>query len=281
MQANIFNVWVTPMLRTAIKLLYGKRCITLKGDADQPFRFPPGEYPSLLLGVKKTYTQPYHKWMRLLNEDEHILDIGANIGYTTQAFYSILHGKCSIAAFEPIPRNYELLKMNCKVLASENIYPVNSAVGDYNGEAVFFDNTNFGSLSRFAPAMKSNYDKTNEWSNYTKVDVQMITLDTFFDRKNNFSPTFVKIDVEGSGGQVLSGMKHILSQYKPLIICEFHSPEEVKSMKQILEDSGYHGIAFNGYGGMELCTVENSEGEFVHPENPRFKLLEFTKVVYQ
>ena len=64
-----------------------------------------------------------------------ILDVGAHIGFTVERFFSILDGQCHLWAFEPNPRNFELLEYNMRALGSDRVNLINSAVGDRDGKA--------------------------------------------------------------------------------------------------------------------------------------------------
>lgn len=270
MEMNILRFFVGKTLRSIIRILFGERSVTIKGDFGQPFTFLPAEHPSILFRLRKNYLPSYHKWIRLLNDDDVIFDVGANIGLTTQAFFSITKGKCCIYAFEPMPRNFKFLKINCQEFHSNSIFPINNAVGNYDGEAKFLDNIDSGALSRHIPTTNPEYENIKEWKNYSEVKVEMITLDTFLKENSYISPTFVKIDVEGSGDLVLKGMAKTIINHKPIFTCEFHTREEIDGIKKILKEAGYQGIVIHDDGRIESCDAEDSEGEFIHPNDLRF-----------
>lgn len=276
-ESNISDSIAYWILRKVVRLVFGGRYISVKGEADVPLRFPPAEYPALLRGPSKSAPKLRREWSKLLGNDEKILDIGANIGVTVQRFYSILDGKCCIWAFEPIPRNFNLLEINSRVLGSDRIYLFNSAVGNYDGEAVFADNLDHGGLSRIATTVSASR-RPGFWSKTTEVKVKMITLDTFLDSHPDVCPTFVKIDVEGAGALVLRGAKNMLNRYKPVISCEFHSSgedDEQTGISQIVKETGYRGIIFPSIEdeGFCWCAPEDSKGTFIHPSDPRLERL--------
>src|SRR4030095_2870708 len=93
------------ILRKAIRFAFGRRTIAIRGESGVPLRFPPSEYPSLLLGLRAYEPEMKKRWQAILSSSEVIFDIGANIGITAQRFHAILKGKCDIYAFEPLPRN--------------------------------------------------------------------------------------------------------------------------------------------------------------------------------
>jgi FkbM family methyltransferase len=258
------------IMRKLVRLFFGKRCISIRGEAGAPLYFPPAEYPSLLRGVKRLSPKYRQEYSRLLCDEEVILDIGANIGTVVQRLFAILKGKFHIYAFEPVPKNFKLLEINSQALNSERICLINSAVGERNGEVTFCHNINHGALSQTASSLAATNDKnTYYWNNYTVIKVKMITLDSFLKDHPDVHPTFVKIDVEGYGAMVLKGAENMLKQYKPALNCEFHSPNEKAEVSQILEKAGYWGTVHHDDGSLSWCAPGDAERNFVHPSDPR------------
>lgn len=60
--------------------------------------------------------------------------------------------------------------------------------------------------------------------------VQSTTVDEIC-RKNNFTPDFIKVDVEGAENFVLNGSKNTAMNSKPLYLVEMHGPEELPMAK--------------------------------------------------
>jgi FkbM family methyltransferase len=68
--------------------------------------------------------------------------------------------------------------------------------------------------------------------------VPTVTLDWLLDHFP--PPTFVKIDVEGAEHMVLAGARHILSQHKPVILCEVNQNNTCAVSEQLRA----HGYRF-------------------------------------
>src|SRR5258708_5642754 len=65
----------------------------------------------------------------------HILDIGANIGYTSFVFSKMLEKEFKVFAFEPEKRNLELLhQASHKYRFANKVTTVAAAIGNTNGE---------------------------------------------------------------------------------------------------------------------------------------------------
>jgi hypothetical protein len=52
-------------------------------------------------------------------------------------------------------------------------------------------------------------------------------------------PTFLKIDVEGAGADVLAGCRQILDKAAPSIYIELHNKKETEAVKVELQTRGY------------------------------------------
>ena len=254
----------------AVRTVFRRRAITVTGEAGVRFRFRPAEYPTLLRGLGRVDGRLRSDWGRLLREDDVILDVGANIGMTVQRFYSILDGRCSVWAFEPMPRNLELLRQNVEALGSERVSVVPSAVGDSDGEVTFCDNLAHGALSRGASTVKvDNQRWPRYWRSFEETTVPMTRLDTFASQHPDLQPTFVKIDVEGAAASVLEGAGETIERHRPVITCEFHSGEERSGVIKPLEAAGYRSVVFTEDEGACWCEPTLTLGHFLHPADPR------------
>jgi len=84
------------------------------------------------------------------------------------------------------------------------------------------------------------------------LEVQAVALDSWF------SPTdpvhFVKIDVEGAEGLVLSGMRRLLREERPVVAVEFHDEDGWASRGELLEAS---------------YVLSRPDGSAVDPRGPR------------
>ncbi len=269
---NVTFRWIVGL---AVRAVYRRRTITVTGEAGVPFRFRPAEYPTLLRGVWRVDRDLRNEWTRLLAPGDVILDVGANIGTTVQRFHSILHGNCQIWAFEPMPRNLELLEANASALEPPCVHVVPCAVGERDGDETFCDNVGHGALSRRATLLKQNNERWPlYWKRYSQVSVRMLTLDTFADEHPDVQPTFLKIDVEGAGGGVIEGAKRMLAKHRPIVSCEFHSDDERNGITQRLADLGYRGLDFRNDGRFTWCKPDQCTGQFAHPDSSRTSQLD-------
>lgn len=106
-----------------------------------------GIVPHLLAdGVYERYQTELFK--QIIRPGMVVIDIGANFGYYTLLAARLLHNKGSVIAFEPDPRNYELLLNNVRVNGYTNVIAIKKAVSNKNGKLrLFIDGLNLGAHS--------------------------------------------------------------------------------------------------------------------------------------
>gem|GEM_PF-3158929 len=261
-------------LRRLIKAIFRGSSMPTFGEGGHLCWFRPSEYPSLLIGIRRFEPDIRHEWGRMLRPHEVIFDIGANIGVTVQRFDALLAAQCTIWAFEPLPRNLNVLRRNCRPLKSSVII-IDSAVGDHNGKVAFVDNVNHGALSRLAVLDETKPHEYRFWQSTCELQVRQITLDSFVQEHPNVRPTFLKIDVEGAAGRVLKGAKETLELCKPVVSCSFHSEKERMEIVESLEYARYRGVQIHEDGNCSWQEVRKSPGCFLHPDDPRVPSLTF------
>jgi len=86
------------------------------------------KYIFKLLYSSKTYEEMFDKkFGSLLELNQCVYDIGANVGHYTKEFSTIVGGDGSVIAFEPSKTNFEILKQNTST--HTNITYLNLALG--------------------------------------------------------------------------------------------------------------------------------------------------------
>jgi hypothetical protein len=63
------------------------------------------------------------------------------------------------------------------------------------------------------------------------------------------APTVVKIDVEGAEVAVLEGMRRVLAEHRPVVICELHGTHA--AFVELCRSVGYRAINLEGTVGVE------------------------------
>ena len=163
-------------------------------DAQKWFERRKASYDGLISAVS-----PY------VGDDSVIFDVGANIGYFTSLLAQRVNFKGSAFLFEPIPHLAELCKTTLRdVPFSYNVFDF--GLSDKDGDADLFIDAN-GNLgwSTLVSQMTS--------AEMVKVRVRLKSFDTC---GIDVTPSFIKIDVEGSEYRVIRGMLSSLKKWRPL-----------------------------------------------------------------
>ncbi len=155
-------------------------------------------------------------------------DLGANRGLYS-LYLSKYFGK--VYAFEPNPVVFEILDQNCKKNHLLNVETVPKAVTEKKGtlELCIGDEDHTGFLK----------GAQRPQSSFKSQQVATISLDAFAEEKAILPVRFIKIDIEGAGIWALDGAKKLIETHRPVIYFESHSPEEDKSLGDLLLKNNY------------------------------------------
>lgn len=160
----------------------------------------------------------YHDILKL-SDSEDILDLGAYDGDTIREFMQATNGRySSITALEPDSKNFKKLIKNTEGM--ENLTCLN--MGAWNEKDTLIFSTKAGRNSKLSA---------------DGVGVEVTDIDSL-----ELSPSFIKMDIEGSELKALDGMKQTIKRYKPkLYVCAYHRNEDLFALPfKILElDEGY------------------------------------------
>lgn len=159
----------------------------------------------------------------------HVIDVGANIGYTTILFARHISPEFKVFAIEPHPSNFEKLRENVARYGLEKrVVFIQAAVGETSGEIDLWQNeTSHADHRILTPSLN---DSLTEKS-FKSLKVPMITLDSLSETQNlTGTVRFVKIDVQGYELPVLEGMKNLLQDNSDLKVCLEYDPKMMREM---------------------------------------------------
>jgi len=174
-------------------------------------------------------------WARLSSEVHVILDIGAYTG-----IYGFVAARrnpqCRIICFEPLGINFLRIRENISLNAFNNITVLPMAVSDRDGE---IDLHVYSSGNYLTSGSSIKHDTTKH--TVVRKRVQSISIDKFVQLNAIQRIDIVKIDVEGSVREVLTGMKKTVSTYKPDFIIEvLHDIELARHLTEYFRSLGYN-----------------------------------------
>jgi FkbM family methyltransferase len=225
---------------------------TKKGD-NWFFTYSGKKYKAPSKRQAKVYKQHLKKNFReicfpIKTEKSIVLDIGGNIGYTTQAYCKKLKGTNSMVyMFEPSLENLLCANYNLSMSNGYKIVPFALTNKDSESDKILKmaipewvhnlrkDTKNTGYLS----AKGLNLNQTSSCE-----EVMSIKLDDLkFYNINNSSVKFIKIDVEGFELKVIEGAMLTIRKHLPIIQMEYNpftlSNEELKIILELLGNMGY------------------------------------------
>jgi FkbM family methyltransferase len=155
-------------------------------------------------------TEEFSIFLKLLQKDSVVFDIGANIGW-----YSVTIGKLcpqlQIYAFEPIKKTYEYLKKNITLNKPVNIKPYNFGFSDRKQRLTFY----------YYPEGSGNASSVNltKADHAIKLQCDVKTIDDFV-QKLQCRVDVIKCDVEGAELLVFQGGLKVLNRDKPVVFSE-------------------------------------------------------------
>ncbi len=165
------------------------------------------------------------------------VDIGANVGYFTLVFASLVGASGNVFAFEPDERIFPILRENVRLNGYRNINLDSRAVSENNGRQRFFLSSH---LSRSGLAPHGSTKRITE--------VETVSLDAL----NLQRVDWVKIDVEGAEVSVLKGMKRTISENSDIrLIIEFipehilGSDHNIEEFFDLLDGFDFYGVDSN------------------------------------
>ncbi|WP_343717461.1 FkbM family methyltransferase [Inquilinus sp.] len=137
---------------------------------------------------------------RLLPNFSLFVDLGANIGWYSALARQIMPHGSTVHAFEPDPRNFDLLVENARGNDTVRVHTVAAAVSDTIGSASLYHSAgNRGDHRLYA----SDEDRPS-------ITVPVTTLDAYFGGRP-LPPCLVKMDTQGSEPRIFRGGKTVLS----------------------------------------------------------------------
>ena len=157
---------------------------------------------------------------------EVFLDVGSHVGKYSFKVSKLVQNDGLVIAIEPVPTNYDALIKGIKLNVFRNVTALNIAAWNRNCELKIFIGDSSGHHS-------AKLDKS-----LGCIEVRGKKIDDAIRKFNINRIDWIKIDVEGSEVEVISGLKNILKRYSPQIIVEVRN-ENLPKIYSILEKTNY------------------------------------------
>lgn len=168
-------------------------------------------------------------FLNLIQNNDVVLDIGANRGYYTLLFSHLAGPRGEVHAFEPVPATFEKLSTTLrrhKRFQNDTLNQI--ALGDTRGKTeLHIPGTDDGqvSLKRHSAGSWQNTNRV------TSVECEVTTLDEYAAAQIKDKINFIKCDVEGAEFLVLKGGVRTLEKDLPVLYLEI--------FEQWTKDFGY------------------------------------------
>ncbi|MDR1181341.1 MAG: FkbM family methyltransferase [Bacteroidales bacterium] len=164
-----------------------------------------------------------------VKKNDVVIDAGAWIG-DFSAYAASKEAICY--AFEPVKKNYELLKETVN-LNKNKIIPVEKALGLKEEDVMIY-------ISIYDTA-GAGYVPKGKKAELIPQLINVTTLDKYVEENNITKVDFIKADIEGEERNLLYGSTKILQNYAPkLAICTYHSPADPQLLEKIILDANSH-----------------------------------------
>jgi FkbM family methyltransferase len=193
----------------------------------------------------------------------HILDIGANVGYTAAVFARALSPGFKVFAFEPELRNHERLSRTLRRLGhAERSEAIHAAVGGSDGTVGIWRDQRHHAGHRISTEVFRAGRGVS-----TSDTVRQVTVDAFTrDRGIASTVRFIKIDVEGYEPAVCEGMGATVHASRDVCLAMEYAPAAIRELglepEVVLEFLRRHGFVIHALG--EGASIEAFDE--AHPE---------------
>jgi FkbM family methyltransferase len=160
-------------------------------------------------------------------------DFGAHFGIETVGMAMQVGPKGKVFAFEPDPVAFARLTYHVRRNQLAQVEAFNVAVSDGPGLLRLACHSHWGSAqSRVA------HDGD--------IVIDCVAPDDMVAAGKLRLPDFIKVDIEGHGGNALKGSILSIRQSRPIIVFSIHSPHELAMARSVLEPSGYRRVSRSG-----------------------------------
>ena len=222
---RVYENWAE-VVATTIKRQEPARLVLKDGvtiEAEVGLRFVVRE-----IFFKRVYNPSYLS----IGPDDVVVDIGANNGVFT--LFAATHTRNAVHAYEPSPRNLEILERNIAANNFHQVFVHGSAVSDRQGFAKLHLNPADGQqnlltdhilpekIERFKTRSDLNYLISDQTGTSIEIEVPTTTLVEIMDSNRLDHIDFLKLDCEGAEGSILQSTpgEYLLRVSK--IAMEFH-----------------------------------------------------------
>lgn len=153
-----------------------------------------------------------------------VWDVGANVGFFTLLASRLVSETGCVVAFEPVPRNADLMRRHVALNDVRNVMVREVALSDLSGTSRLDEGANsFSGRLSASGGLNVTTERGDDLVRAGQVP----------------APNFMKIDVEGAESRVLEGCANILRSARPVIVLSAHGWQQHELCARALQMSGY------------------------------------------
>lgn len=213
--------------RSATSSLKNRDSVIAGGPA-RGLSFNPGESDSrFLLGTFEPAVQEI--LAGCLEAGMVCYDVGANVGFLSILAAHLVGEEGEVHCFEPLPQNAGQIQYNARLNQFEKVFVHSVALAQTDSTASFrvSERPTFGALS----SSPINVDRETG-----TIEIPVRMLDSIAAERKMLGPNLIKVDVEGSEIDFLTGAVQTIRRHQPLLVIELHGTNQgVASWFQKLE----------------------------------------------
>ncbi len=181
----------------------------------------PGTFSYLLGNHEKRESDLF---VKAISEGDIVFDIGAYVGYYTLLASKSVGPRGRVIAFEPLPKNIQLLRKNLELNRVQNVQIEEAAVAEEEGSAL---------LSYGRTQSSGSLASTGD------IEVRKVSLDAMIENKVVPVPDLIKIDINGGELEALRGAQRLLASHDIQLFLSTHGSEVKKRCLLLLKNLEY------------------------------------------
>ena len=199
---------------------------------------------------------------RLVTPGDHVVDIGAHVGWYTKVLSEAVGRSGTVFSIEPIPSTFAILRHCVQSLELMNVVTWPYAISDEDRIAAVMhvprqaDGYNF---------YQSTIDAREPGARDLRFPVELRSIDGLFENRHD-DISFIKCDVEGHDLKAITGASRLLKRCMPALLIEVSGDPDVPGTQAhqlfaILRDLGYSAW---WYDAPRLCPHRRGDRPINH-----------------
>lgn len=186
-----------------------------------------------------------------------VMDLGANIGMVSVYCARRAGPAGRVYAYEPDPRNFEVLVRNLELNGATTVEAVRKGVWSGPGELSFYSGGNYTSSFCRTPYIE------RDAAHYQVERIPVVALDAEAERLRLTRLDLIKMDIEGGEVQALDGAAGLIQRFHPDLLIDCHVVEQAPTCTEVirrLRDWGYTSIRASGPADTPTLAATVSRG---------------------